>query len=73
MQDTYSQKMFGAAEVKYGLYMLTEPLVSLSQIPTSICNNVVTLTDTNKHCRQGLMLSCLRDCYGYPKEKKVIV
>jgi len=70
MQDTYSQKMIGAAEVKYGLYMLIEPLVSLSQIPTSICNNVVTITNTNKHCRHERMLSCLRGCYGYPKENE---
>lgn len=43
--------MIGTAEVKYGLYMLTEPLVSLSQVPTSICNNVAaSVLDTNKHC-----------------------
>jgi hypothetical protein len=51
IQDTYLQKMIGTTEVKHGLYMLIEPLVSLSQIPTSIYNNVAFVLDTNKHCR----------------------
>jgi len=49
IKDTYSQKINGAAEVKYGLYMLTEPLVSHGQVPSFICNNVVSVFDINKH------------------------
>jgi len=34
--------MIGVVHVKYGLYMLIEPLVSLSEIPISQCSNVVS-------------------------------
>lgn len=34
--------MIGVVQAKYGLYMLIEPLVSLSEIPISRCRNVVS-------------------------------
>jgi len=58
--------MIGTAEVKHGLYMLTEPLVSLSQIHTSICNNVAFVLDTNKHC------SLWHTRFGHPSLDKLV-
>jgi len=66
IQETYSQKMIGIAEVKHGLYMLTEPLVSLRQVPTSICNSVAFVLDTNKHCSLWHMR------FGHPSLDKLV-
>jgi len=66
IQETCSQKMIGTAEVKHGLYMLIEPSVSFSQVPTSICNNVASVLDTNKHCNLWHMR------FGHPSLDKLV-
>jgi hypothetical protein len=78
IQDLYSKRMIGVAEMHNGLYLLKNPSVSLGKLPSTHCINSLNHLDTSTHHPSPLDNSKTIDCtlwhkrFGHASYDKLI-